>query len=76
MNKIEKPKLHKPDEHPVESNEDDEYSVDVITIDSDGLSKIAYFNFIQYKWRFHDDDYYDTGAFGWHYPVYTKYDVV
>lgn len=53
----------------------EEFSVDVITCDEDGMLNIGYYNFDTEKWSFHTDtmvDYYEEGIpeinFNWMYP--------
>lgn len=53
----------------------EDFSVDVITCDEDGLLCIGFYNFDTQKWGFHSDtlvDYYEEGIpemdFNWMYP--------
>lgn len=62
-------KIYKKSEHP-ETVEDEHFSVDVITCDSNGLINLGYYNYDTNEWIFHTDtmeDYTDV-EFVWIYP--------
>lgn len=72
------PKTDKP--HP--SKDVKEHSVDVFTIDEDGMHGLAFYDFEDEKWSFHTEtmvDYEEPGnetKWNWYYPSVTKKNLV
>jgi hypothetical protein len=59
-------------EYPDIEERDECYSVDVITMDKDGLLNIAFYDYDTKKWRFHIDNHTDDD-FRWCYaPDYLR----
>lgn len=73
--------LNPPTVFPVFSTDYEWMSVDVITIDEEGLINLAYYSFRENEWKFHTDtlvDYFEKGnemKWGWYYSPFTKYDI-
>lgn len=62
-------KIYKKSEHPTQV-EGEQFSVDVITCDDEGLVNLGFYNYDTNSWSFHSDtlsDYTDVD-FVWIYP--------
>lgn len=72
----EKPVLHSPSEFPKISDDDEDFSVDVLIIDENGLNGVACYIYADKKWIFHTDtlvDYNEKGnetKWMWYYPLF------
>lgn len=58
------------DHFPIKSSDDPDYSVDVFTMNEDGMINTAYYHFEDKGWYFHGDTLYDMEGqkFTWIYP--------
>lgn len=75
-----KPKLFKPSETPTVSNDDSSLSIDVVVIDSNGFTLVAYYNFETDQWRFYQSTLFDYNKdnetkWMWYYSPFNKFDV-
>ncbi len=63
---------------PVPSADDTKYSVDVVIVDEDNMSGLAFYSFSKGEWKFHTDtmcDDHENGKpkqFWWYYPPILK----
>ena len=70
---MNKPKLHKPFNRPRPNQEAPHISVDVFTIDEEGMHGLAFYSFTDERWYFHTETLIDvqTIQWRWYYPVVT-----
>lgn len=61
--------IHNKSEHPMQV-EGEQFSVDVITCDDEGLVNLGFYNYDTNSWSFHSDTVYDYTDvdFAWVYP--------